>query len=109
MLTAPTTNDNYPLGGHYRFTYGADGALLSHRRFLNSCFAVPLQGGAAQLPDGGRATGIVVTHLLDDFPTEIHFFVSRNIPLAMIVGTINSGTMWTIQDGVMAGTAPLPN
>lgn len=108
VLTAPTTNENYPLGGHYRFTYGADGALLSHRRFLNSCFAVPLQMPDGGAPEGSRPVGIFVSHLLDEYPTEIHFFVSHNVPLDLMVGTLNSDTMWNLQAGTLTGAEPIP-
>lgn len=74
VLTPPTTNDDYPLGGHYRFTFDAADKLVAHRRFLNSCFAIPrrLTGRRGEEP-----VGTFVTHLLDPQPTEIHFFVSR--------------------------------
>ena len=49
-----------------------------------------------------------VSHLLDEYPTEIHFFVSHNIPLELMVGTLNSDTMWKLQDGELTGVEPIP-
>lgn len=36
LLTPPVKQDSYPLGGHFRIDVGADGKVLSSRRFMNS-------------------------------------------------------------------------
>ena len=106
VMTPMTSNESYPLGGHYRFVFGADDQLVSHRRFLNSCFNLPMA-----MPDAGegnRPVGVFISHLLDPQPTEIHFFASRYVPMQLMVGTLDSGTMWTISDGHLTDSAPIP-
>lgn len=107
VLTPQIDNGSYPLGGHYRFTIGTDGAVRASRRFLNSCFSVPI-GGQAGAPDGSRALGMFITHLLDEYPTEVHFFASRYVPVSLFVGTMENDLMWSISNGVLQGVEDIP-
>jgi hypothetical protein len=71
LLSAQTETNVYPIGGHYRLRISG-GKVVSHRRFMNSCMNV----NAAASAKHGEPQALVVTHLLDPTPTEIHVFVS---------------------------------
>lgn len=80
LLTPQTETGSFPAGGHNRVTVSPTGDILSQRAFTNSCLALsaPPQGE-------GRPVGVVVTHLLDPIPTEIHVFLAIWIDLPIIV------------------------
>lgn len=96
ILTPPTSNDSYPLGGHYRLTMAADDEVVEWRRFLNTCFDLRLAS-----PDGNGQEPLMtfVTHLLDPQPTEIHFFASRYFTMRMAIGTTDNRLVWFIENG----------
>lgn len=98
ILTPPTSNEEYPLGGHYRFEIGPAGEVVAQRRFLNSCFAL---SSAPRDEDGETLDpiGLVVSHLLDPQPTEIHVFANLNFPLPLMVMTIENDSLWSIERG----------
>lgn len=108
VLTPFVDNDGYPLGGHYRFTIGADDAVRDSRRFLNSCFNVPI-GSQQGAPEGSSPVGVFVTHLLDEYPTEVHFFASYYVPLTLMVGTVENEVMWSIEDGELESVDDFPS
>ena len=103
VLTPPTSNDSYPLGGHYRFTIDSDDEVSDWRRFLNSCFA--LQAGPQQDDNGDPVTPtmLVVSHLLDPQPTEVHFFATHYFGLPVAVITVDNDLVWTIGGGRFQG------
>ena len=105
ILTPPVATDAYPLGGHYRIEVDRTGAVARHRNFLNTCMMV--QYGDAS--DGGNAAvAMVVSHLLDDHPTEIHAFVSRYVPISLMVATIENRAMWLVEKGTIRYEEQLP-
>lgn len=67
----PQTRDAIALGGHFSVEVRADGRAGPIRKFAKSCIAMPLAA-----PRGGKAVAMVVSHLLDPIPTEIHVFSS---------------------------------
>ena len=71
LLSGQTERNVYPLGGHYRLRISG-GKVVSHRRFMNSCMNVDVSAN----PKQGEPEMLVLTHLLDPTPTEIHVFVS---------------------------------
>ena len=82
VLTPQTQTGIYPFGGHNRATFSAAGALLSQRAFTNSCLNM------SDRPEGGnRVAAIVVSHMLDPIPTEIHVFMSIWMHLPVFVAT----------------------
>jgi hypothetical protein len=91
LLTPQVREGIWPAGGHYRFTFGSDDTILSSRAFTNSCIEL----GGAPGPDE-RPVALVVTHLLDPIPTEIHVFTSLTSGLALGVGTSNPERMWWV-------------
>ena len=89
-LTAQV-QDVYPFGGHFRMTVSPSGQILAQRAFTNSCLNMPRQQNGR-----GRQAGVVVTHLLDPIPTEIHVFMSLSIGLPVFVGTANPDRVWEV-------------
>lgn len=72
VLSAQVKGDEIPLGGHYRYDIGVDGKVLGSRRFTKGCLNMSL----APPEKGATSAGLMVTHLLDTTPTEIHVFTS---------------------------------
>ena len=83
IMSAQVKTGEYPLGGHHEFDIGPDGRIVASRKFTNSCLNLT---PAAQSPDK-TTMALMVTHLLDPTPTEIHVFMSRTIGLPIYVGT----------------------
>jgi hypothetical protein len=83
LLTPQTRSGEYPFGGHYRLTVAADGRVSDERAFTNSCLTMDPRRG---VPAGGAPTAMVVTHLLDPVPTEIHVFNAISAGMPVIVG-----------------------
>ena len=104
LLTSTTDAATYPAGGHSRFDIGADGKLSNERRFMKSCF--PLNFA----PRGdSRPAGVFLTHLLDAQPTEVHVFVSLNIPVTLMVGTVSNRQIWAVNHGKVRYVGPIPD
>lgn len=85
LLTPQVESNEYPAGGHYRFTIAADGSILSSRAFTNSC--ITLGEGNRARPDE-QPVALFITHILDRIPTEIHVFTSLSAHVALGVATI---------------------
>lgn len=83
----------FPAGGHYRYVFGSDGKLLSSRAFSKSCVAVDSRNVS------GKVVGFGVSHLLDPQPTEIHVFVSYNVPITLFVITQSNSSVWEVARG----------
>jgi hypothetical protein len=94
ILTSTTQAGIYPAGGHFRYDFDASSKLVAKRRFMKSCF--PLD---TREQDGKRPVGLMLTHLLDPQPTEIHVFVSYNIPVGLYVATTSNGEVWEVNRG----------
>ncbi len=91
---SPQTDANvFPFGGHYRVTIAADGTMSGKRGFMRSCFNAPRP---APGPNGERPVGLVLTHLLDPIPTEIHVFMSISIGMPVFVGTTDR-RLWSVE------------
>lgn len=91
LMTAPQSSESYPLGGHYLFKVGSDNMVESFRPFMKTCLDVPT-GGQADA-EGNTPVAYVVTHILDDQPTEIHHFVRR---YTMPIGVSAGDGLWMI-------------
>lgn len=96
ILTSTTVDGIYPAGGHFRYDYGAQGKLVAQRPFMKSCFPIDTRP-----KDGKAPVGIGLTHLLDPQPTEIHVFVSYNIPVPLYVMTQPNKEVWRVQNGTV--------
>jgi hypothetical protein len=89
MLPGTTEPDVLPMGGAYRIeTNGQGSRVLSKRAFSKAC--IPM----VTPPD---AEAMMVTHLLDPQPTEIHVFLSLLSGRAIFVGTTESRLMWVVK------------
>jgi len=95
LLTPQTSNDSLPFGGHYLTEVSADGKVGPFRHFTKTCAEFPIRG------DGkgkGEADALVITHLLDPVPTEIHVFSSLSIHKRLYVLTADDRT-WRVEGG----------
>ncbi|MBB5727549.1 hypothetical protein FHS99_000005 [Sphingomonas prati] len=83
LLSGATDPAGYPAGGHYRIEVSQAGEVVAQRPFTKSCIALGGRG-----PDGARPAALVVSHILDPVPTEIHVFVSlaTKLPLYVVTG-----------------------
>ena len=83
--------DQIPFGGHFRFEV-VDGKVVDHRAFTNSCLTMPLQS-----PEEGAPAGLMVSHILDETPTEIHVFSTYVAGLPIYVSTVSNDRVWVIE------------
>lgn len=87
LLPGTQQQDVVPIGGSYRFT--VDGRqVTSQRGFTKTCI---------QLDKSGNTAGLMITHLLDDTPTEIHVYWSLWAGLPIYVST--SAGPWSVDKG----------
>jgi hypothetical protein len=92
LLTPQLRRDEWPAGGHYRVTFDPDGRVAGSRAFTNSCINLSGAPGVA---------GLVMTHLLDPLPTEIHVFTALTSGLPLFVGTVETRRTWEVdRDGI---------
>lgn len=107
VLTPQTQTGVFPFGGHSRATFSAAGVLLSQRAFTNSCLNLSNQvepGGARN----ERLVGLVVTHVLDQIPTEIHVFMAISSALPVVVVTGQPQRFWNVTGERIGLRDPLP-
>ena len=91
MLPGTTDASSIPFGGAYRVETDWKGSrVLSKRAFSKSCLQMPVRSDLESL---------VVTHLLDPHPTEIHVFLSLLAHKRIFVGTAENEFLWAVQDG----------
>jgi hypothetical protein len=84
LMTPQERTGVFPFGGHYRVDVAADGTVSGERAFTNTCMTMdPRQG----VPRGGRPVGMMISHLLDPVPTEIHVFnaLSARMPVYVVI------------------------
>jgi hypothetical protein len=92
FLTPQTRLDAIPIGGHYRLEIGPDGRPGKLRAFTKACMEMPLKSLG-----GDAVTALVVSHLLDPTPTEIHVFSSLAAHLPIFVLTTSNKAMWAVE------------
>lgn len=100
LMPGTTQQGIFPAGGHHLFVYDATGRTLQSKRdFTKSC--IDLQGTPPSdaLGDGDRPMGMMITHLLDPLPTEIHVFISLNTDSPLYVGTVENRYLWKVSRG----------
>jgi len=92
LLTPQTSNDSIPFGGHYLAEVSADGKVGPFRHFTKSCAEFPINGGdtSKSEPDA-----LIITHLLDPTPTEIHVFSSLSIHKRLYV--LTKKRVWRVE------------
>lgn len=92
FLTPQTDVKAIPMGGHYRVEVGADGRAGKPRAFAKSCLEMPFED-----EKGERPVALLITHLLDRTPTEIHVFSSLAVGLPIYVSTTQSKRLWSVE------------
>jgi hypothetical protein len=103
LTSAQTSSDVFPFGGHYLLGIAPDGRLLSVRKFTNACLNMERPRGGRR----GQPVAIVVAHLLDPLPTEIHVFMSLSTRQPVFVAIGNPPHLWLVTgDGI--GEVPMP-
>jgi hypothetical protein len=108
VLTSQTRPGIFPFGGHSRATFSAAGALLSQRRFTNTCLDLSNRP-PPDLPASESLAGLVVTHLLDPIPTEMHVFMSIWTELPITVSTAEPHRVWQVTGDRIELMARPPN
>lgn len=93
LMSASVQTGTFPAGGHYLYVFDAAGKLVSKRPFTKSCVMVDWRN----MPKD--AAGASVSHLLDPQPTEVHVFVSLNMPGKLFVITTSNNDLWLIDHG----------
>jgi hypothetical protein len=102
ILTPQTDPKAVPLGGHYRIEVAGDGSAGKPRPFTNACMEMPFADKRGRRPEA-----LVVTHLLDPIPTEIHVFASLATGLPIFVGT-KDRRVWAVdRNGIVLAAAGL--
>jgi hypothetical protein len=94
LTSAQTDTDVLPFGGHYLLTIGADGTVQSVRKFTNSCINMERPRASRRK---GRPVALMVTHLLDPVPTEIHVFMSLTAAMPVYVGAGDPPQLWEVE------------
>ena len=92
LLSAQVDSASYPVGGHFRVVVSPEGKVLSSRAYSKSCInmALPKRSG------GKTPAGLVVSHLLDPVPTEMHVFASFSLQLPLYVLTPDK-RLWKVK------------
>lgn len=88
MMTSTLDASRYPIGGHYRYEIDKAGNVAGSRSFTKTCIDAVASDGAEMF---------VVSHLLDPTPTEIHFFASMHLPIAL--GVLAGDKLYVLSRG----------
>lgn len=90
LLPGTTRQGILPASG-YRLEVNAEGAtILGRRAFTKSCIEIENK------PD---AIALMITHMLDPSPTEIHVFLSMVAKKALVVATADNAYAWEVRNG----------
>lgn len=94
FLTPQTQTGSFPFGGHYEVDIAADGKVARARAFTHGC--ITLAKGPEK--DGAKPAALMITHLLDPQPTEIHVFEQYYVGLPLYVMT-GPKSVWKVDGG----------
>ncbi|WP_141454125.1 hypothetical protein [Pseudoxanthomonas sp. z9] len=86
LIPGTTTYEDLPVGGAHRVSV-KEGKVVSQRAYSRSCIV---------LKNDPKAVGLMITHLLDPAPTEIHVFWSLWAKKTFYVMTPPDGVPWTV-------------
>ena len=95
VMSSAVEESVFPAGGHHLYVFDAGGKLISSRTFSKGCINVDSRAVPKE------AAGYGLSHLLDPQPTEIHAFVSYNVPIKLFVIIEGSKDLWEIDRGKM--------
>ncbi|RYD67314.1 MAG: hypothetical protein EOP58_03485 [Sphingomonadales bacterium] len=101
FMTPQTATDTIPFGGHYLIEVDSAGGAAPIRKFTTSCISVP-----TKQPDEAKSLGLVITHLLDPVPTEIHGFSAMAARVPVFVGTRDK-RIWGVEPTATGPTVRL--
>ncbi len=91
LLAGTTVQGTLPAGGNYRVdTDGAGKSILSSRGFTKSCIT---------LSNDKSTAALMISHLMDPTPTEIHVFLNLLSGKPMYVLTTDNSYMWSVENG----------
>ena len=91
LMTPRTDMRSLPPGGHYAVDVSANGTTGPVRAYTKSCLELPFATNAKQSPEA-----LVVCHLLDPTPTEIHVFSALTGKVKVIVATTVNQRIWYV-------------
>ena len=96
LLRPKTTDDEIPVGGHYRISVSADGRTVTQiDRLWRSCLTMDRrQGTSAE----GKMVAIGMNHIVSATPLETHVFLSLQEKLPFYVVT-KDGRLWNVDGG----------
>jgi hypothetical protein len=86
--------DAIPFGGHFLVEVAPDGTASTPRKFTNSCLTMEMPKTKKKAKS--QPAAMVVTHLLDPAPTEIHVFSSLAARYPVVVGTTVNAKLWMV-------------
>ena len=92
LLTPQTSTTSIPAGGHYRFTVRG-GEVIEQRSFTKSC----LELAFASPERDERPVALMVSHLLDPVPTELHVFSMFAAGTPVFVMTASNERLWAVE------------
>lgn len=90
LLPGTTNHRTVPIGGSYRINANIKNGEASVRPYTKTC---------VQLENDPRAVALMMTHLLDPQPTDIHVFWSTWARKPIYVSIHSNGTIWSIEGG----------
>lgn len=94
LLPGTTKQGVVPIGGSYRLDVDASGQTVFRQRpFTRTCIALEGPRGRKDM----ESVAMMITHLLDPRPTEVHVFWSLWARQPMFVATSEGN--WLIEDG----------
>lgn len=89
LLPGTTRKNVVPIGGTYRVETDAK-TVTSRRGFTRTCIALQYDA---------RSASLMITHLLDPTPTEVHVFWGLWSGKPLYAGTLPHGTIWAVESG----------
>lgn len=104
IMTPQTKANVWPFGGHSMFRIGADGKVASSRVFTRGC----LDMAKPEFKKGETVQAMMVTHLLDPTPTELHVFLSLSSGMPVAVATTGNNTLWMVQGTKITKSGTIP-
>lgn len=103
-LLAGTKRPNVAvLGRHYRVVVSPDGGSVKRFEPLSKGI-LELALESPDMPKGAKVHGLLVTHLVTDYPLETHVFVSLLYGKPLFVGTARG--LWKVERGRISFYGP---
>lgn len=101
FLRAKKTNDDIPLGGHYRVSVAKDGETVERiDRLFASCLN---QSRTPPEAKGGHVEALSVSHVVSSRPLETHVFLSLQEKLPFYV-IVPDNAIWLVDRGTITPT-----